>query len=113
MKNFIKNFDFVHLLLYAFFVLVMLAAGIGPQANPVTWFLLGVAFICIDIRAYQCGIKNADLKEVGEFDADGIFWAREGAAIERRECIDDCEAEARDDGTAQRIIARIRARSQQ
>jgi len=31
---------------------------------------------------------------------------------EREACIDDCNAEARDDGTAQRIIERIRARGQ-
>jgi len=30
---------------------------------------------------------------------------------EREACIDDCNVEARDDGTAQRIIERIRARS--
>ena len=29
---------------------------------------------------------------------------------ERAACIDDCNAEARDDGTAQRIVERIRAR---
>jgi hypothetical protein len=32
------------------------------------------------------------------------------AAAERAACIDDCNAEARDDGTAQRIVERIRAR---
>jgi hypothetical protein len=32
------------------------------------------------------------------------------AEAEREACIDDCKAEARDDGTAQRIIERIRAR---
>lgn len=31
---------------------------------------------------------------------------------ERAACIDDCNAEARDDGTAQRIVERIRARGQ-
>jgi hypothetical protein len=35
-----------------------------------------------------------------------------GAAAERAACIDDCNAEAKDDGTAQRIVERIRARSQ-
>jgi len=30
---------------------------------------------------------------------------------ERAACIDDCNAEAKDDGTAQRIVERIRARS--
>ena len=34
------------------------------------------------------------------------------AAAERAECIDDCECEATVDGTAQRIIARIRARGE-
>jgi hypothetical protein len=33
-----------------------------------------------------------------------------GAAAERAACIDDCNAEARDDGTAQRIVERIQAR---
>jgi hypothetical protein len=32
------------------------------------------------------------------------------AAAERAACIDDSNAEARDDGTAQRIVERIRAR---
>lgn len=32
-------------------------------------------------------------------------------AAERQACLEDCYAEARDDGTAQRIIARIQARA--
>jgi hypothetical protein len=35
------------------------------------------------------------------------------AAAEREACIDDCNAEARDDGTAQRVVERIRARGPQ
>lgn len=37
--------------------------------------------------------------------------ARVAAAEERESCIQDCLAEARDEGTAQRIIERIRARA--
>jgi len=33
-------------------------------------------------------------------------------AAEREACIDDCNAEARDDGTAQRVVERIRARGE-
>lgn len=35
-----------------------------------------------------------------------------GVVAERAACIDDCNAEAGDDGTAQRIVERIRARGQ-
>jgi hypothetical protein len=35
-----------------------------------------------------------------------------GAAAERAACIEDCNAEARDDGTAQRIVERIQARGE-
>jgi hypothetical protein len=35
-----------------------------------------------------------------------------GAAAERATCIEDCNAEARDDGTAQRIVERIQARGE-
>jgi hypothetical protein len=54
----------------------------------------------------------------GRYDIAGQSVARFGRfaalvrAQERGACIDDCNAEARDDGTAQRIIERIRARSQ-
>jgi hypothetical protein len=34
------------------------------------------------------------------------------AAAEREACISDCNAEARDDGTAQKIAAAIRARGE-
>jgi hypothetical protein len=37
-------------------------------------------------------------------------WLEEARKTEREACIDDCNAEARDDGTAQRIIERIRVR---
>ena len=37
-------------------------------------------------------------------------FAADAVATERASCLNDCEAEARDDGTAQRIIARIKAR---
>lgn len=35
---------------------------------------------------------------------------RNAVEAEREACIDDCNAEARDDGTAQRVVERIRAR---
>jgi hypothetical protein len=68
--------------------------------------------------ARESGVKLPD----GPFPARGSFSLPElmglcgqahaaGAAAERAACIDDCNAEARDDGTAQRIVERIRARS--
>ncbi len=35
-----------------------------------------------------------------------------GTAAERAACIEDCNTEARDDGTAQRIVERIQARGE-
>jgi hypothetical protein len=37
---------------------------------------------------------------------------RSAEAAEREACISDCNAEARDDGTAQKIVAAIRARGE-
>jgi hypothetical protein len=55
--------------------------------------------------------------EMGDDLSDGFGvrlerFAALVAAAERAACIDDSNAEARDDGTAQRIVERIRARGE-
>jgi len=56
---------------------------------------------------YGSIIKDAE-KEIERLH--GLVEA--AAAAEREACIDDCNAEARDDGTAQRVVERIRARGE-
>jgi hypothetical protein len=51
--------------------------------------------------------KNAEVEYL--FTLEGVNAL---LVAEREACIEDCNAEARDDGTAQRIVERIQARSQ-
>jgi hypothetical protein len=59
--------------------------------------------------ARQAGWSSFDLIDLDRFAA---LAHAAGAAAERAACIEDCNAEARDDGTAQRIVERIRARGE-
>jgi hypothetical protein len=54
--------------------------------------------------------REVDIKETWWTLDDLERFAALVAAAEREACIDDCNAEARDDGTAQRVVERIRAR---
>lgn len=62
----------------------------------------------LPLESHQIAYINEKLECI--FTGRSVMNPDDAIKTERAECIDDCNAEARDDGTAQRIIDRINAR---
>lgn len=57
-KNKPLAFDSILLIPYAVFAATLEAAGIGLLDNPVTWLLLSLALVWVDLRSFNQGMDR-------------------------------------------------------